>query len=65
MLEDYKAVRDQTLRQVERLTDGDLNDPRKFAWTDGETLAALIADGTLEHDREHIAQIFAWRASLN
>jgi hypothetical protein len=61
VLEDYEAVRGQTIRQVEKLGDDELTDARRFVWTEGQALAAIIADGTLEHDREHAAQIRQWR----
>jgi uncharacterized protein (TIGR03083 family) len=64
VLEDYQTVRGQTLRQVERLTDEDLNDPKKFSWTKGESLAQSIQSDTFGHDREHIAEIQKWRDSL-
>jgi uncharacterized damage-inducible protein DinB len=60
VLEDYGAVRGQTIRQVEKMADDELTDARRFAWTEGQPLAAIIADGTVEHDREHAAQILQW-----
>ena len=63
VLADMEAARKQTIKQVERLTDEDLNDPRKYAWLKGTTLAELIAGETFEHEREHAAQIRKWRAA--
>jgi uncharacterized protein (TIGR03083 family) len=59
VLADWRAVRQQTLRQVERLSDADLNAPRK--WLKGETLADTIKSETFEHEAEHLAHLLDWR----
>lgn len=56
---DYDAVRAQTIRQVERLSDADLTVPRK--WLKGGTLHDMILSETIEHEAEHLPQIRAWR----
>ena len=56
---DYDAVRPQTIRQVERLSEADLTAPRK--WLKGGTLHDMILSETIEHDAEHLPQIRDWR----
>lgn len=60
VLADFQAVRPQTIRQVERLTEAELTAPRK--WLKGGTLEALILSETIEHDAEHLPHIRDWRA---
>jgi len=59
VLADWGAVRQQTLRQVERLKDTDLTTPRK--WLHGETLADTIKSETFEHEAEHLPNLLDWR----
>ena len=61
VLEDLNGARKQTLRQVQGLSDADLEDATRHTWLHGESLASLIASETFEHEREHIAEILAWR----
>jgi hypothetical protein len=61
VLDDLGEVHKQMLRQAGKLDEAELNDPARFAWTGGQTLAAVIADGAPAHKREHAAQIRAWR----
>lgn len=59
VLEDYQAVRPQSIRQVERLTEADLTTPRK--WLKGRPLLELILAETIEHDAEHLPHLREWR----
>jgi len=61
VLEDFEAVRLQTIRQVERLTPADLATPRP--WIHGHTLTELIRIETYEHEAEHVAHLRQWRAA--
>jgi hypothetical protein len=62
VMEDLNGVRQQIIRQVERMSDADLNDPaRHRSWLEGHTLAEFIASESFEHGREHAEQIRAWR----
>lgn len=61
VLADYRAVRPQTLRQVERLTEADLREPRP--WLNGDTLEKMIAIETFEHEAEHLPHLRAWRTA--
>lgn len=61
VLADYRSVRPQTIRQVERLTDADLTAPRQ--WLKGGALHDMILSETIEHDAEHLPHIRAWRTA--
>jgi uncharacterized protein (TIGR03083 family) len=63
VLADLEAVRQQTIKQVEKLTEADLGEPPKYDWLKNETLEHFIADETYEHEREHTVQILAWKAA--
>lgn len=60
-LEDFHAVRNQTLRRVEAFSDHDLSDPNRFPWLGGRPLSEWIAGDSYEHEAEHAAQIQAWK----
>jgi hypothetical protein len=62
VLADLGEVHNHMLRQAAKLEEAELSDPARFAWTDGQPLAAVIADGAPAHKREHAAQIRAWRS---
>ena len=61
VLEDFFAIREQTLHQVDSFSDKELNNPAKFSWLKGKSLAVLLDDYLVKHDREHTAQIKVWR----
>ncbi len=63
VLADMEAVRRQTIKQVEKLTDADLGQPPKYEWLKGDTLERFIAEETYGHEREHAAQILKWKAA--
>jgi hypothetical protein len=62
VLGDFAAVRKQTTKRVESLSEDDLTNPQRFPWLNGRPLAEWIAGDSFEHDAEHAAQIKAWRA---
>lgn len=64
VLADFHAVRKQTLRQLEDLTEDELSRPRPFPWMEGRPLAEWIAEDTFRHEQEHAEQIRRWRESL-
>ena len=61
ILEDFHGVRNQTIRRLEFFTDKDLNDPKRYPWSDGQALWEWVAGNTFEHDEEHLEQLRAWR----
>jgi hypothetical protein len=60
-LEDFHAVRNQTMHRLEAFIDRDLTDPNRFTWLKGKPLFEWIAADTYEHENEHASQIRAWR----
>jgi len=60
-LEDFHAVRNQTILRVEQFSDRDITDPRRFSWSAQRPLAEWIASDSFEHEAEHVDQIIAWR----
>jgi len=59
--EDFHGVRRQTLRWIQMLSDDDLTRRRPETWLHGNPLWRWIAEYSFEHEREHTAQIRAWR----
>jgi len=59
VLADFHGVRKQTLRQVEALSDEEINAPRP--WLRGEALLEWIEGDGFGHEAEHAAQIVEWR----
>ncbi len=64
VLADFHAVRKQTIRQVERFTDSELTDPRRYPVLGGEPLEEWIAGDSYRHEAEHEAQVRAWRKKM-
>jgi uncharacterized damage-inducible protein DinB len=60
VIADWQQAREDLLEQIEHLTDADLNDPDRFAWSDGRTLLEHIAGNSYAHEQEHIEQIREW-----
>jgi hypothetical protein len=61
---DFLAVRKQTIRQVERYIDSELNDPQRYPVLGGEPLEEWIAGDSYRHEAEHEAQVRAWRGTI-
>lgn len=62
VLADMTRTHEMFVRAVEQLSDDDLFDARRFAWTGGEPLAVAVAGDSYEHYPEHIRNIQRWRA---
>lgn len=60
-LDDFHAVRNQTILRVEAFSDRDLTDPNRFSWAEKRPLEEWIASDSFGHESEHIEQITAWR----
>lgn len=62
VLDDFAAVRKQTIRRLEAFKATDLGDPLRFPWLNHTPLWKWIADSTFTHENEHAEQVRAWRA---
>jgi hypothetical protein len=60
VLEDFHAVRNQTILRVEAFSDKDLNDSKRFAWLASRPLWEWIASDSFEHEAEHASHILEW-----
>jgi len=63
VLDDFHAVRHQTLRRVDGFSDRELTDPELFPWLNGEPLEQWIDSDSFGHEAEHVVQILTWRKS--
>ena len=61
VMADFLAVRKQTIRQVERFSDGELSDPKRYPVLGGDPLEEWIAGDSYRHEAEHEAQLRLWR----
>jgi len=61
VLEDFQAVRTQTILRVEALNEKDLNDPQRYPWSSGKPLAEWIENDSYGHDEEHLADVLRWK----
>jgi hypothetical protein len=62
VLDDFYAVRDQTIRRVGEMSERDLTDPNRYPWLKGKTLWKIVAESSFEHEQEHIQALLAWVA---
>jgi len=60
VMNDFRAVRKQTIRRINEFSKEELNDPNHFAWLKGVPLAELILSDTVEHEDEHADYIRDW-----
>ena len=60
----YRQAHQQILEQAQALSEDDLMNPQRFAWTDGRNLVPYIAANTYEHYQEHVEQIRGWLGEL-
>ena len=63
VIAEWQAAREELLDRIADLTDADLNDPDRFAWSKGVTLLDHIADSSYAHEQEHIDQIREWMSA--
>ena len=61
VLEDYQAVRQQTLRRVDQFSEAELNNPAKYPALRGIPLWKWIAEDSFEHEAEHLSDIIRWK----
>lgn len=64
VLEDFHAVRTQTIRRVEDFSDQELGLPGRYRWLKGKALWEWVASDSFEHENEHAAEIRAWRQRM-
>jgi hypothetical protein len=64
VLDDFHAVRNQTILRVETFTDKELNDTKRFPWLKERPLWEWIASDSFEHEKEHAPEIAAWGEKL-
>ncbi|MCU0484489.1 MAG: ClbS/DfsB family four-helix bundle protein [Anaerolineales bacterium] len=65
VLDDFQAVRNQTILRTEAFSEKDLADPKRFKWAKDRPLADWIASDSFEHEAEHREHILAWRKAQN
>ncbi len=63
VLDDFEAVRRQTIRRVGSFSEKDLNDTQRYPWQKGVPLWKWIANDSFEHEKEHLEQIKTWLGS--
>ena len=62
VIAEWQQAREDLLEEIAELTEADLNDTDRFAWSNGVTLLEHIAASSYDHEQEHIEQIRAWMA---
>ena len=62
VLDDSRRVQDQVMKQLQSVTDEELNQPGHFSWLNGNKLAEYIPGNTYEHYQEHADLIRKWLA---
>ena len=62
VLDDFHAVRNQTIRRIEDFSDQELNDQNRYNWLAGKPLWVWVAADSHEHESEHASQIMRWKA---
>ena len=62
VLDDSRRVHDQVMKQLQPVTDEELNERGRFSWLDGNKLVESIPGNTYEHYQEHGELIRKWLA---
>lgn len=65
VLEDFQAVRNQTILRVEGFSDRDLTDPKRYAWSPGKALWVWVENDSFGHEEEHLPDVLRWKAMVN
>ncbi len=63
VLDDFHAVRNQTIARIEEFAENDLMNPNRFSWSRGKPLAEWIENDSYGHELEHIDEIKLWLAA--
>jgi uncharacterized damage-inducible protein DinB len=61
VLKDFEGVHRMLTHMIEDYPERDLMDNRRYPWMEGEPLAYLIEESAMLHERDHAADIRAWR----
>jgi len=64
-LADFEGVHWMLLKMVDEYNERDLTDNRRYSWMEGESLGYLVEDSAVIHERDHAADIRAWREREN
>lgn len=60
VMEDFTIIREETIRRVDTFTDKELTDSVRFPWLYGSTIAKLIQEFVLDHEKMHIRDLQNW-----
>jgi hypothetical protein len=58
---DFEGVHRMLIKMIEDYNERDFTDNRRYPWMEGEPLAYLIEENATMHERDHAADIRAWR----
>ena len=61
IMEDFEGVHRMLLSMVQDFNERDLTDNRRYPFMEGEPLTYLIEENATLHERDHAADIRAWR----
>lgn len=61
VLEDLHGAHLALLNRLEAMPEKTLTDPKRFKFMKGEPLSRMVAEDSLEHYREHRAEIAQWK----
>jgi len=62
VLDDFAAVRKQTIKRVDAIPDAIFDNPHPYPWIKEKPFWEWIADDSFGHEVEHTEQIKQWRA---
>lgn len=61
---DFEGVHRMLYQMLDDIDERTLTDNRRFPWMEGEPLSYLVEENVTLHEREHAAEIRAWRSRL-
>ena len=61
VMDDFWAVRKQTIKRLEAFSDEDLNNLQRYPWQSGKPLWEWVENDSYGHENEHRLQIEEWR----
>lgn len=60
VLDDFHAVRNQTILRLEDFSDNDLTNPKRYPYMEGTPLWQYIENNSFGHEAEHLPDIQGW-----